>query len=154
MTYLLFLAVASGVFADEDPVPTTQYFGVAAGVGTGLGLSYRTWEGPVGWQITAVPVYNGPSFQSYSLGANGLITFEDYRWSRFFGYAGGAVFGTQFWSPLNWMVQSAVGIGIEFVFFDHLAVDFQGGLGALAPLPLEGSFYLGPVGSVALYYRM
>lgn len=150
---LLFLLFATGLFADEDPVPTTQYFGVGGGIATGIGLSYRSWDGPWGWQVSALPIYQD-SFQLYSVGASGLVTLNDARWSRFYLYGGAALLGGGFSGALDWNGQAGVGIGIEFVIFDHLAIDLQGGLGAMSPLPLSEYYYWGPIGSAALYYRM
>lgn len=145
---------AMGVQAEEASVPADQYFGLGAGFTSGLGLSYRSWAGPWGWQINAMPLYD-PTTIFGSVGLTGLLTIHDARWSRFFTYAGtSAMASWTRWNPFGGSIQGGGGIGIEFIFFDHLALDGQVGLASAFSLTSRRFEYLGVTGEAGIYYRL
>ncbi len=134
------------------PVASSQYYGLAAGTTSGVGLAWRNWSGDWGFQLTGLPVFqNETGF--VSVGLNALRKFHDTKWTRFFGYAGASsdfVFG----STLTNFSVAGLGYGLEFVAYDHIAVDIQVGLGASYDLVNLTFNYAGPTVEVGLFYRL
>jgi len=61
--------------------------GLAAGVSTGYGISYRYWPGKFGFQITTTP-HIDQEYSTASFGVTGLMTLSEIDWMRVFLYVG------------------------------------------------------------------
>jgi len=150
---LAFLVLGGLLVAEQPPpVASSQYFGLAAGTTSGVGLAWRNWPGDWGFQLTGLPVFqNTTGF--VSVGFNALRRFHDTKWTRFFGYAGAS---SDFISgnTLTNFSAAGLGYGLEFIAFDHIAVDIQVGLGASFDLIARNFNYAGPTVEVGLYYRL
>lgn len=63
-------------------------FGVASGLTTGYGLTYKFWPKKVGFQITAFPVVSDED-KNLSVGLLSLFELDSKSWYRVFAFAGG-----------------------------------------------------------------
>lgn len=112
--------------------PYTHYFGLGAGIMSGVGLSYRYWPKPWGLQVNCIPVVNQNTIYT-SIGLLGLYLINDAQWSRFFLYFGGSYTYNQYKDNSRIVYKQNFaylggGIGMELVLFDHFGLDLMGGL--------------------------
>lgn len=154
LTVLLLGAFATSPSWGQDSQDYDQYLGFAAGTSTGMGLSYRSWTGTFGYQVTAAPLISNYR-QSGSLGIAGLWTLSDLQWTKFFTYGGAAAqVGQDDWDP-EWAGQATLGagIGFEFIWFDHIALDLMAGYGFQTSFPKMNTFGTNFTVETGLFYR-
>lgn len=123
-------------------------FGIASGITTGYGLSYRYWPNKVGFQLTAFPVVSNED-KNLSLGLNSLIKLDSKKWYRLYAFVGGNFnwtenadydeFSDGVWGPwellfnLNPPAEEqkkytvGLGPGIEFTPGEHFGLNFMTG---------------------------
>lgn len=69
-------------------ISTPHEFGIASGITTGYGLSYRYWPNKIGIQLTAFPVVSSND-KNLSLGLNSLMRLDSKEWYRLYAFVGG-----------------------------------------------------------------
>lgn len=137
----------------EKPfVQSKHEFGVATGLTTGYGISYRYWPKKIGFQFTTFPVVSSGE-KNLSLGLIGLYELDAKRWYRFYVFAGGNFnwtenkpsatnvdnFNSTDETPLDWIFNlnspdeeqksytAGFGPGIEFTPAKHFGVNLMTG---------------------------
>lgn len=157
MKTFLFAAILAGAVAllpaqEASPTSFPHSFGLAGGMVTGNGLSYRYWPQAWGFQVSAFPLLQ-PDYGLLSLGITALIDIADFPGSRFFGYFGGNgsyVYGS--WLQDNATVALGGGLGFEFHLAEHIGFDLQGGL--VGSIGTVSRPTLSPSIEGGIYYRL
>lgn len=117
----------------------TQEIGFAAGIVSGIGMSYRYWPGDWGVQVFISPYYYSQDRSlSLSLGVYSLHALFRTDWTRFFLFYGvhfnywedSVTYypstNSEFVRQLD--VDLGIGPGIEIFFFENLSLNIQAGL--------------------------
>lgn len=101
-------------------------FGFAAGVTTGVGLSYRYIPGKLGIQTTFAPLFINEHNTAISLGFSFLYNLAKTEKVNFYMYQ-----GNHFLTDVDseFTMFNGLGIGIELIFWKNIGYDLMVGYG-------------------------
>ena len=166
---LLFILVALLVFqtaSSQDPVkPALKHeIGMAAGMSTGVGISYRYWPGKFGFQFTTTPNFEKDQAQA-SFGLTGLMKLTEISWLRFFLYLGNHYLyekweyydydmngnPTESYTEIQQRYVVGIGPGFEFLIGKKISLNVM--FGFRSDWRSTGNYMIGFTGETGLYYR-
>ena len=125
----------------------TRAIGLAGGVSTGAGFSYRYWPGKSGIQINFIPFFND-SNTTVALGGAYLHRIIEGNYVNLYGYVGAGLFYESDDTDYS-IFNIGGGPAFEWLIRDVVSINAMFGLG-LQDLSRETR--LGPTGEVGVYY--
>ena len=157
MRYILLLSIAMclavAVQAQDSGAVEPPYnrpkhaVGLAGGVSTGAGFSYRYWPGKSGFQVNFIPFFDGGN-TIVALGGAYLHRIIEGNHVNLYGYAGAGLFFESYdtnYSTFN----IGGGPAFEWLIRDVVSINAMFGLGLQ---DLSREIRLGPTGEVGVYY--
>lgn len=158
---VLFVVVFStkSIYAQEETIKKQNYgtkhsLGLAAGLSTGVGISYRYIPKRFGVQLTASTFWNS-QFEVIDGGVTFLYKLKSKPKSMLFLYQGNHAYAStnvMYEQPTELMIMNGLGIGIELVMLKSIGLNILGGF-LIQNTNYLGNPYFGADINLGLYYK-